>query len=87
MDVSRELVLQRFEALSQSRVEILFAMHIPARRRRCSDDVRRAQERNREQAARRVVWILDQIERLATMELFEFAIRLGAEIEPVQRSC
>ena len=77
MDVSREFVLQRFEAFGQGRVEILFDTGVKARLRGCSHDVRRAQERNREQAARRVVRILNQIERLAAMELFEFADKSG----------
>ena len=84
MDVSRELVLQRFEAFRESRVEVSFGRCIPARLRGGSHDVIGAQQRHREQPARRVVWILDQIEWLASMKLFEFAVCLRAEVEPVQ---
>ena len=47
--------------------------------------MRGPQKGNRKQTARRVVRILDQTKGFFSMELFELAKHLGAEVEPVQR--
>src|SRR5215213_2237189 len=85
-DVSRHLVLQRFEVPGHRDVKIppCSSSIVPrALSRRSPDDVSSAEQRNGKQTTVRVVGILNEVKRLFTVELFEFAKSLSAVVKPV----